>query len=121
MQQPSQGPPELQPLGLQEDAGLGEVETQTPACRPPSMAGTTTGIRAPGVSKTSARDAASSPCPAGHCSVLNTQRALPRGLASDMPERDGDSRTSHSEQTSRQLWVTETEAAKIVSKNFSSI
>lgn len=31
-----------------------------------------------------------------------------------MPERDGDSRTSHSEQTSRQLWVTETEAAKIV-------
>lgn len=28
-------PPELQHLGLQEDAGLGRVETQTPACRPP--------------------------------------------------------------------------------------
>ena len=53
-------------------------------------------VRLPGVSKTSARDAASSPCSAGHYSVLNTQRALPRGLASDMPERDGDSRTSHS-------------------------
>lgn len=42
MQQPSQGPPELQPLGLQEDAGPGGVETRTPACRPPSMAGVTT-------------------------------------------------------------------------------
>lgn len=35
MQQPSQGPPELQHLGLQEDAGPGGVQTQTPACRPP--------------------------------------------------------------------------------------
>lgn len=34
MQQPSQGPPELQPLERQEDAGPGGVETQTPACRP---------------------------------------------------------------------------------------